>query len=185
MGDRSRRRFVTPADFPLNDCSPYSRVHVRRDSLGFFPRSRTIFCRPEPNPSSPIRNFCLAGCDRTCSNSFHPSSFNRGHAWICSMASIAMSAAPPWVDDTQAPPSGWVEIAKAQPIRHTQQANSAIPRLRSQDFVLLQAGMRASMRTVHENRHNTQKSDTQMFSLRLRLPDSFPDERVSVRAWVI
>ena len=33
MGDRSHGRFVTPADFPLHDCSPHSRVHVRRERL--------------------------------------------------------------------------------------------------------------------------------------------------------
>jgi hypothetical protein len=44
----SRGRFATPAGFPLHDCSPYS--HVRCDSLGFVPRSRTLFCHPVPNP---------------------------------------------------------------------------------------------------------------------------------------
>jgi argininosuccinate lyase len=29
VGDRSRGRFATPTDFPLQDCSPYSHVHVR------------------------------------------------------------------------------------------------------------------------------------------------------------
>jgi hypothetical protein len=38
----SRGRFATPADFPLRDCSPYSHVHVRRESLRFVHRSRTI-----------------------------------------------------------------------------------------------------------------------------------------------
>jgi hypothetical protein len=56
--DRSRGRFATPADFPLEDCSAYSHVHARRESLGFVPRSRSIFCRPAPNPA--IRNFCIA-----------------------------------------------------------------------------------------------------------------------------
>jgi hypothetical protein len=32
----------THADFPLHDCSPYSHVHVRRESLAFVHRSRTI-----------------------------------------------------------------------------------------------------------------------------------------------
>jgi hypothetical protein len=35
LGDRSRGRFATHADFPPHDCSPYSHVHVRRESLGF------------------------------------------------------------------------------------------------------------------------------------------------------
>jgi hypothetical protein len=38
-----RRRFVTPADFPRHDCSPYSHVHARRESLGVVPRSRAIY----------------------------------------------------------------------------------------------------------------------------------------------
>jgi hypothetical protein len=46
----SRGRFATPADFSLHDCSPYSHVHVRRESLGFVHRSRPIFCQPVPNP---------------------------------------------------------------------------------------------------------------------------------------
>jgi hypothetical protein len=37
-----------------------SRVHVRRESLGFVHRSRTIFCRPVRNLSVTIRNFCIA-----------------------------------------------------------------------------------------------------------------------------
>jgi hypothetical protein len=32
----SRGSFATPAGFPRHDCSPYSHVHVRRESLGFF-----------------------------------------------------------------------------------------------------------------------------------------------------
>jgi hypothetical protein len=47
----SRGRFATPADFPPRDCSPYSHVHVRRERLGFVHRSRTILCRPVPNPN--------------------------------------------------------------------------------------------------------------------------------------
>ena len=52
VGDRSRGRFATPADSPLHDCCPYSHVHVRRERVGFVPRSRTVFCRAEPNPCS-------------------------------------------------------------------------------------------------------------------------------------
>jgi energy-coupling factor transporter ATP-binding protein EcfA2 len=37
--DRSRGRFATPADFPRHDCSPYSHVHVRRESVGCVHRS--------------------------------------------------------------------------------------------------------------------------------------------------
>jgi hypothetical protein len=39
-------RFATPAYFPHQTCSPYRGLHVRRESVGFVPRSRTIFCRP-------------------------------------------------------------------------------------------------------------------------------------------
>jgi hypothetical protein len=61
LGDRSRGRFATPAaDFPLHDGSPYSHVHIRRDSLGLVHRSRTILCRSVPNPSVTIRNVCIA-----------------------------------------------------------------------------------------------------------------------------
>jgi hypothetical protein len=58
VGGRSRGRLATPADFPLHDGTPFSRVHVRRESLGFVHRSRTILCRPVPNPLIvTIRNF--------------------------------------------------------------------------------------------------------------------------------
>jgi hypothetical protein len=49
LGERSRGRFATPADFPLHDCSPYRGLYVRRERLGFVYRSRTIFCRRVPN----------------------------------------------------------------------------------------------------------------------------------------
>jgi hypothetical protein len=48
VGDRSRRRFATPADFLVRDCSPDRGLHVRRESVGFVHRSRSIFCRPVP-----------------------------------------------------------------------------------------------------------------------------------------
>jgi hypothetical protein len=38
----SRGRSATPADFLLQDCSPYSHQHVRRESLGFVHRSATF-----------------------------------------------------------------------------------------------------------------------------------------------
>jgi hypothetical protein len=41
-------RFATPADSPLHDCSPYRGLHVRRESLGVVPHSRTLSCRPVP-----------------------------------------------------------------------------------------------------------------------------------------
>jgi hypothetical protein len=60
VGDRSRGRFARPAGFPLHDCTPYSGLHARPESLGFVHRTRTIFCRHVPNPSVSIRNFCIA-----------------------------------------------------------------------------------------------------------------------------
>jgi hypothetical protein len=48
VGDRSRGRFATPADLPLQYCSPYSHVRLHRGSLGFVHRPRSIFCRPVP-----------------------------------------------------------------------------------------------------------------------------------------
>jgi hypothetical protein len=59
VGDRSRGRFATPADFPRQYCSTYRGLHVRHESLGFVPRSRTTFRRPVPNPNRPIRNRVL------------------------------------------------------------------------------------------------------------------------------
>jgi hypothetical protein len=59
VGDRSRGRFATPADFPLHDCSPYRGLHVRREWVGVVHRSRTIFCRLVPNPKRPIRNLSV------------------------------------------------------------------------------------------------------------------------------
>jgi hypothetical protein len=49
VGDRSRGRFATRADFTLHGCCLYSHVHVSRDSLGLVPRPRTVLCRPNPN----------------------------------------------------------------------------------------------------------------------------------------
>jgi hypothetical protein len=34
VGDRSRGRFATPVDSPLQECSPYRGFHVRRERLG-------------------------------------------------------------------------------------------------------------------------------------------------------
>ena len=42
VGDDLTRPFATPADFPLQDCSPNRELHVRRASVGVAPRSRTI-----------------------------------------------------------------------------------------------------------------------------------------------
>jgi hypothetical protein len=59
---RSRGRFATPADFTLQDYSPYRGLRVRCRGLGFLHRSRTIFCRPVPNLNVTIRNCCIAVC---------------------------------------------------------------------------------------------------------------------------
>jgi hypothetical protein len=45
----SRGRFATSADSPLQCCSPYRGLHVRRECLGFVHRSRTISCHPRAN----------------------------------------------------------------------------------------------------------------------------------------
>jgi hypothetical protein len=50
VADRSRRRFATPADFPLHDGTPYRGLRVRRWGLGFLHRSRSTLCRAVPNP---------------------------------------------------------------------------------------------------------------------------------------
>jgi hypothetical protein len=55
VGDRSRGRFATPADFPHQGCRSYRGLHVRGERFGFVHCSRAIFCRPVPNPT--IRNF--------------------------------------------------------------------------------------------------------------------------------
>jgi hypothetical protein len=55
---------IVKLDYPLrqvrfatnSDCSPYSHVHVRRESVGGVPRSMAILCRHVPNPTRPIRN---------------------------------------------------------------------------------------------------------------------------------
>jgi hypothetical protein len=60
VGDRSRGRFATPADFPLHDCTPCRELHERRNSVYVVPRSRAIFCLTVPDPNRPIRNFCVA-----------------------------------------------------------------------------------------------------------------------------
>jgi hypothetical protein len=58
VGVRSRGRFATtPADFPslyrtIARTEGYTGLHVRRESVGAVPRSRTIFCRPVPNTES-------------------------------------------------------------------------------------------------------------------------------------
>jgi hypothetical protein len=43
VGDRSRGRYATPADFPPHAGTPYRGLRVRRWGLGFVHRSRAIF----------------------------------------------------------------------------------------------------------------------------------------------
>jgi hypothetical protein len=62
VGDRSRGRFATPADFPRDDGTPYRKLHVRRWGLGFVHHSRAILCRPVPYLTVAIRNFFIAVC---------------------------------------------------------------------------------------------------------------------------
>jgi hypothetical protein len=52
VGDRSRGRFATPADFPLHDSSPYRGLHVRRERLGFL-----MVQGPYPSPRAKPHSF--------------------------------------------------------------------------------------------------------------------------------
>jgi hypothetical protein len=46
---------------PLQDCSSYRGLHVRRERLGVVRRARAIFSvAPVPNPDRLIRSFCIA-----------------------------------------------------------------------------------------------------------------------------
>jgi hypothetical protein len=60
VGDRSRGRFATPADFPQLDCSPCSHVHVRRERLGVVHQDHFMSPRAKPLTSVTIRNFSIA-----------------------------------------------------------------------------------------------------------------------------
>jgi hypothetical protein len=53
----SRGRFAKPTDFAGHYCSPYSHVHVRRESLGFVHRSRAISRRPRAKLSGRFAPF--------------------------------------------------------------------------------------------------------------------------------
>jgi hypothetical protein len=70
VGDRSRGRYATPADFRLHDGSSYRGLHVRRWGLGFVHHSRTILYRPVPNLNDTIRELfgrCEVPCCSCCS----------------------------------------------------------------------------------------------------------------------
>jgi hypothetical protein len=60
VGDRSRGRYATPADFPPHGGSPYRGLRARRRGFGFVHHSRAISCRAVPNPHPTIRTFCTA-----------------------------------------------------------------------------------------------------------------------------
>jgi hypothetical protein len=51
VGDRSRGRYATPANFPRHDGTPYRGLRARPCGLGFVHRSRTVICRAVPNRS--------------------------------------------------------------------------------------------------------------------------------------
>jgi hypothetical protein len=75
VGDRSRGRYATPADFAIHDGTPYRGLRVRRWGLGFVHRSRTILCRAVPNPNwrydSQLLHRCMQGdpCSVSCDDS--------------------------------------------------------------------------------------------------------------------
>jgi hypothetical protein len=58
VGDRSRGRYATPADFPRHDGTAYRGLRVRR--WGLFIVQGDIFCRAVPSPKATIRDFCIA-----------------------------------------------------------------------------------------------------------------------------
>jgi hypothetical protein len=49
VGDRSRGCFTTPADFPLQDCSPYRGLHAAK--FWDFPSFKDRFLSPRANPT--------------------------------------------------------------------------------------------------------------------------------------
>ena len=57
---RSQGRFATPILIDWIVGRNEGGLHVRRERLGFVPRSGTNFCRPVPNLSVMIRNFFTA-----------------------------------------------------------------------------------------------------------------------------
>ena len=59
VGDRSRGRFATPADFPRHDGTSYRRLRVRRWGLGFCPLFKGHFLSRRANPNVTIRIFFI------------------------------------------------------------------------------------------------------------------------------
>jgi hypothetical protein len=86
VGDRSRGRFTTPADFPRHGGAPYRGLRVRRWGLGFAHRSRATLCRAVPNPSVTIRNFCIAVLQCTLPGFTHTHGPNRGGGHLQQLA---------------------------------------------------------------------------------------------------
>jgi hypothetical protein len=96
VGDRSWGRYATPADFPLQDGTPYRELHVRRWGLGFVHHSRTSFCRAVPNPNVNVRNFCIACV--TCSSTSATAAAEAATTWVadrCTWALRPSSASAP------------------------------------------------------------------------------------------
>jgi hypothetical protein len=60
VADQLTVRFTSPAHSPLQDCSSYSHVHIRRERLGFVHRSRIVFLPPQTQACVPIRNALIA-----------------------------------------------------------------------------------------------------------------------------
>ena len=50
VGDRSPRRFATPADFPRHECSPYWGQHIRTRKCGICPSFKAHSLSPRANP---------------------------------------------------------------------------------------------------------------------------------------
>ena len=51
---------------PSHDCSPRRGLHAYRVFLGGVPRSRSILCRPVPNPNRPIRTKRISATHAHC-----------------------------------------------------------------------------------------------------------------------
>jgi hypothetical protein len=60
VGDGSRGRYATPADFPRHGGTPYRGLRVRRFAWGLSIVQGPFSVAPCPNPNITIRNFCIA-----------------------------------------------------------------------------------------------------------------------------
>jgi hypothetical protein len=89
---RSRGRFAMYVDFPRHDCSPFSHVNVRRESLGFVHRSRSSFCRPQCQTSVLRFETCfIAVCMSHPSQATHLCSTVTGLSTVRSYANFSRS----------------------------------------------------------------------------------------------